>query len=78
MTSYQLHQTYSAPSSSGYRDKFNSTMTESTDTGIFGTSVTLSYVEKRLQQYFKTSSVFGENRKFTRLGVGEVRKYFLT
>ena len=40
------------------------------------TSVPVEYVEKKMQEYFKTSSRFGPNLKMLHIGVGQVGSKF--
>uniref|UniRef100_A0A0N5AAD6 CHK domain-containing protein n=1 Tax=Syphacia muris TaxID=451379 RepID=A0A0N5AAD6_9BILA len=41
------------------------------DSQLFGTSITFEFVEKQLQRFFNTKSKFGKNRKAFHIGVGE-------
>lgn len=40
------------------------------------TSVPVEYVEKKMQEYFQTSSQFGPNLKMSHIGIGEVNFAF--
>lgn len=42
-----------------------------TTDGLYGTSITLRWIETKLQNVFKTKSKFGENIKTERIGFGQ-------
>jgi hypothetical protein len=49
----------------------DSTTQTATDDGLYGTSLTLSWIENKLQSVLKTSAKFGANVKTERIGFGQ-------